>query len=737
MERLYVEHYPTFELEDLIDDIIMSADEISDRQTKQKYLKVGAGFDIETTKIYVEPNDAGVNSVAFCYHWQFGFHSHAIMGRSLESMQNFFEILIDHMKSLKPKVKILIFDANLGYEWQFCKHYWRKLGVSKIFAKEQRDPLIVEISDTLVFKEVIGLFGQSLAHIAKNYCNVDKLVGDLDYDKYRISSTELTPQEIEYCVRDVEILVNLAEGYVFEKYLGKNPRLPLTKTGIVRDEIKRAYGKKLKHIRREISSWMPNEEEYELFRNKLFKGGISGGNILLLDKVLKNVRGADITSDYPYQMEIQRFPMGAATRCSVKQFMEDDIPYIAIINFHKLKSRTCHSLMSAHKVLNPSEMKNSYLTVLDNNRIQYGESVTLIMNDVEYAAFKKAYKWEHETVLRCWEFKEGYKLLPKEIRDVCTKQYMIKQSLKAEYSDTIEYKEAKEFVNSIFGMMCTALYMEEFIFDEELCSIEPDMSSKTYDECCKYLFLSPYWGFWVTSYARSMLIDVITRFPDIIVQYDTDSVYFIDDGREESEKLKAYLETKNKQMRIVNNIRFMHEPLMESLGTWDFTEKFNRFKGLGSKRYMYEKKDGEIKAVVAGCRKHEGKSTILIQNEYNNEENGTKIDVFDFFKENMYIDKEHSYKLASKYIDICCGVDSADGKLIIPSCLVLEPVDFTMKLAPTHKDLMIAAQRFIENSKERSVYDIWRSLKKLSTSTTTLLSESTTTGILSLKNIKS
>lgn len=709
MKPIYFESTREFELYDIVDEIIIDAPTISDRDTKTKYLKIGSGFDIETSKIPVNSKD--FTNVSYCYHWQIALNDYAIMGRSLETMQKFMEFLINRMTELRPKTKLFVFDANLGYEWQFCKYYWNKIGITKLFAKEQRNPLMVEIKDTIVFREVIGLFGSSLAQIAKNYCGVEKLVGDLDYDKIRVSETEMTQEEINYCIRDVEILSILARKHVYENYMGKNPRLPWTQTGIVRDAIKRALGKNLSSERKKISSWMPTEQEYELFRTKLFKGGISGGNILLLNQKLKNVRGADITSDYPYQMELQKFPMGRASVCENDRFMSDEKPYIAIIRFHKFKSRNAHALMSAHKALNTKELKNNEETILDNNRIQYAEFVELTINDIEFNSLKQAYQWEHMLIRKCWVFEEGYARLPKHIRDVCKDWYYKKQKLKSTRSDTQEYRDAKAFVNSIFGMMCTALYMEEFVFEEESLSIEPDMSSKTYQECCDYLFLSPYWGFWITSHARAMLIDVICRFPSIIVQYDTDSVYFIDDESVESTRLKEYLAKRNKCMIVRNHIEFGKDPLMETLGTWDFTPHFKWFKGLGSKRYMYETTDGKIKTVVAGCRKGTIVDQFKDQDEYD--------DIFEFFQDGMYIDKEHSRKLGSRYIDTPVIVNYKNGKLFIPSCLVLEPIDFTMGMAHFHKTLMIATQRFINNTRNRKVYDAWRQLQKLSTLTTT------------------
>ena len=740
MKRLYVEETTESSLMEILDKIIKKSKLIADRTNKRKMLKIGAGFDIETSRLS--------KVAAYCYHWQFGLHDYCIMGRSLDTMKYFLRLLIDRIHEIKGDVYLMVLDANLGYEWQFCKHYWSDLGITKVFAKESRDPIEILIASTIIMREVIGLFGNSLSQIAKNYCNIPKLIGDLDFSKIRLSETPMSDKEIGYCVRDVEILVLLAENYIYSKFYGNKKRMPYTKTGIVRDAIKKELGSNLKQEREKIASWMPDEHTYEMFRIKLFKGGISGCNIMLMDKVLKNVVGADITSDYPYQVLTKKFPMGKAEICPNEEFCKEKIPYIAKIRFHKFRTKTSHALMSAHKVLNTEELKSNIHTILDNNRIQYGEFVELLLNDVEFNCLKRAYKWDHAMVVECWKFKEGYDKLPRHIRDVCLKQYLIKQALKEKYSDTQEYKDAKEFVNSIFGMMCTALYMEEYVFFEERCDIDVQEDedgnklNRPYEDCCKYLFLSPYWGFWITSYAREMLIDVITRFPKVVVQYDTDSVYFTDDGSEQAIGIRKYLERRNEIMKKMNRVWFFNEPDMETIGTWDFTKQFKRFKGLGSKRYMYEKQDGTIKCVVTGCRKHkskgdddpdEGKSTIQIQNEYNNKVNHCNTDIFDFFNKSMKIDKEHSEKLCSVYIEESTLITSTDylgnkETVDIPSCLVLEPIEFNMTVKDSHYNLMIAAQRLARNTQDRRVYDCWRELRKLSILTMTPISELITTG---------
>lgn len=288
MDHVYVESLSSVKIAKLIGSNLRNTKTTADKAKKNKYIVIGAGFDIETSTYEYDGKE-----YAYCYHWQFGFGKVAIMGRTLTSMVKFMKILMEEMGYLRPGAKLMVLDANLGYEWQFCKQYWKSLGITDIFAKEKRDPIYIEVGNQIVFREVLGLFGKSLAQIASNYCGIEKLVGDLDHEKQRNSLTELTDVEIGYCVRDVEILVILCE-VIFEKYFGNKPTMPYTSTGIVRAAIKRELGANLKKERQRIKALMPEEWEYQLFRTRLFKGGISGSNILKMDKVLKNVVGADI-----------------------------------------------------------------------------------------------------------------------------------------------------------------------------------------------------------------------------------------------------------------------------------------------------------------------------------------------------------------------------------------------------------------------------------------------------------
>ena len=54
-----------------------------------KYLVLGSGFDIETSRI-----ETPEFTTAYCYHWQMSFGRITVGGRSLETMADFFRFII-------------------------------------------------------------------------------------------------------------------------------------------------------------------------------------------------------------------------------------------------------------------------------------------------------------------------------------------------------------------------------------------------------------------------------------------------------------------------------------------------------------------------------------------------------------------------------------------------------------------------------------------------------------------
>lgn len=163
-------------------------------------IELHCGFDIETTKI----ND----NLTFCYGWQFSINNIVVWGHKLDEVVTLFDFLETQLKTSKG-TRLIVWVANLGYEWQFIKKY---LYVTKSFLKEEREPVEITHNDFIILKECLS-WGGSLEKLAKDYTPLRKLKGDLDYSVYRESYDEFTSeQEWRYIDFDVLILSEFGNG---------------------------------------------------------------------------------------------------------------------------------------------------------------------------------------------------------------------------------------------------------------------------------------------------------------------------------------------------------------------------------------------------------------------------------------------------------------------------------------------------------------------------------------------
>lgn len=604
----------------------------------ETYLYTGGGYDTESTTILNEENKP---VCAFVYHVQIHINNNYFYARQIDIIVPFFRALSEKIKEYANKInqpKLIIWVANLSHEWSFFKRQLSLIGISDSFAKEERQPLKIEIDNTIQFRECIGLFGRSLAHIAEQYTETKKLKGDLDYSKIRTLNTPLTDEEYQYCKNDVKILDELS--YVaFEKFTKKGLKIPYTQTGILRQKCKNAI-KCIKWEYKANIKLMPESEElYYQFRKYLYNGGLSGSSALWVDEVLTGVKCADITSDYPAQINHCQFPNGELIEINPKEIKKYK-RYFKIFDvlIGTMKATTPHSIFSKHKILNPNSVENA---IYFNGKIRYINNVRIMINDVDLKALLKVYEFLDFKILRCWYFTKKSKA-PKFLLECMNDDYKIKCTLKREgKSDTKEYAERKANVNSYYGMCATKLYDIIYQYDETKQDLKANQSEETYKQKREKIWLNPYIAYWCTSYARKILIDLIAKYPDLIVQYDTDSIYYLSD-RTKSKELESDLLRYNFKMKILNNNIFDNDEMFSDLGAWEIDEKpFKRFKCLGAKRYLYETESGKLKPVVAGLPKQ---AFINYVKENN-------INPFEFFRDSMTLDRIVSTKLASAYYD--------------------------------------------------------------------------------------
>jgi hypothetical protein len=179
----------------------------------------------------------------------------------------------------------------------------------------------------------------------------------------------------------------------------------------------------------------------------------------------------------------------------------------------------------------------------------------------------------------------------------------------------------------------------------------------------------------------------ISKFPDNIIQYDTDSLYY-----RYSKELKAEINKYNDAIIEKNQRLFKNNPhkeLLLDLGTWDIENCYVDFLPLGAKKYIKRDPNGTLTTVIAGLPKSSIPDKIIKE--------GIKkpFDYFNplkrFIDENTYkIIIEHLFtgKFASVYDDrpetYTKTITDYTGATTLQECgcyHALQPVDFTLSLA--------------------------------------------------------
>lgn len=611
--------------------------------------KIGSGFDCETTTTKKV-------KMSYVYIWQLSINNRCYLGRTCESCERFLRILDKWLAKkirskrhgdIKEYPQLYIWDANLGYEWAHFKRVFERVGIRRVFAKSDRHPLAIMVGKCITFRECLGLFGYSLANIAKTHTRTQKAVGDIDYNLQRHSGTPLTKRELGYCINDVMILSELS-FVAFEEFAGRF--IPYTGTGIVRAEIRENIFKEGKRnfefCKYKTQKVLPaKREDYETITKLLYSGGLSHSFYKFVRREVENVLCADLVSDFPAQMIHRSFPAGSLCGNRTIEELFAAPHWYAQIRFYNLKSKTGHSIVSKHKCieLEPWEDASGRIipVEIDNGRVFRAGICTVYCTEVDLQNIMLIYGFDDAEFFDMHTFSQS-KPCPKHITDAVREYYKKKQEIKAtgehKGARKKEYEESKRKLNGIYGMTATHIYTTEIVFDENRHDLREIEKEDSFKEMTAGLWLSPWVAIYTTAYARNILCNLIAKYHEIIIQYDTDSIYFLD-GVEGSEDIKKAIQAWNEEQEK-KNLDFFGDPLFKDLGKWEFDPPIQKMKTLGAKRYLYLS-GGKYKFVCAGCKK----AAFL---RYCREH---KKSPFDYFEKNMFLPPDESEKTTLVYQD--------------------------------------------------------------------------------------
>ena len=365
----------------------------------------------------------------------------------------------------------------------------------------------------------------------------------------------------------------------------------------------------------------------------------------------------DFASSYPCVMVAKKYPMTAWYYTGVNEIPDDtefeDTAFIFYLEFQNIESISFNTYIQASKCTG-SGMR------YDNGRVLEAKQLEIYVTEQDWITIRNNYRWQELTVKRVWRSDKEY--LPAPFLHYILELYANKTQLKDVQGQEDLYIQSKQYINSLFGMMVTALIQADVDYNNGSWDIKEltneDVLKKLkklsdfHDRNKKY-FLSYSWGCWVTAYARRNLWECIEYCDHDVLYCDTDSIFV----RGEQD-FTWYNDKVNREIREscrINDLDFaMTRPKTpkgkeKPLGIFEKEEDCTQFKTLGAKKYVERRAgDQQLHLTVSGINKD---AVELLDDNIDNFADG-----FDF---NMDADCVH--KKLSTYLDDMPEVKYPDG----------------------------------------------------------------------------
>ena len=586
-------------------------------QTKHpvKYLQTPLILDTETSHNHNEEYPIG-----WIYQWCLEWHGEYTIGRSVDRLIEILRWVVDTY-NLDDDNRVVIYVHNLSYDYTYLSGWlYEEFGKGEILALKSRKILSVRHGG-LEFRCSYLLSNMSLAQWGKKLkCNIQKMVGAIDYDMIRYADDDLTTTDWEYMINDVAAL---KECIYRAMYYDKDTlaTIPLTSTGYVRRDVRRSTRKDKKY-RKWFMKCKLSVRAYQLLRYA-FAGGLTHGNRFYGGKIVYDDDHIDYKSHYPSRQKLNYMPMGPFL-CYFDKRQDN---YLDPDKFNELLGTMC---CLVHIVFNNLRLKKGVtLPCLSKSKIQsfmmckftndwdtpgtdngkvinaYGP-VAIVCTELDLKWILDQYDTDGYEVQELYISERGY--IPESVGEVINKYFIDKESL----PDGIFRDKSKNRLNGIYGMFATDCIRPEVTYNyetmewSELKDMTPelikDKLDKYYSNRNNFAFYAH--GVWTTSWARECLLSIVKN----VVGYenylycDTDSVFY-----------KASPEIERKIAEYNNDIIALNKKLglgvknrdnnISYYGVLEHEAHCKAFKFLHSKCYGYIDDNDKLHITVAGVTK--------------------------------------------------------------------------------------------------------------------------------------
>ena len=572
-----------------------------------------------------------IEKAAVPYIWMFGIDSQVYYGREL---WDFEHVLINLSDENLTKI---IWVHSLSYEFAFLLNFLdEKYTIDQMCARTIKKPISFFIKElNIEFRCSYMLTNMSLDKAAKEYTDVKKLTGALDYNKARSPLTKLSELELSYCKMDIITLYNIVKHYrEIYKWLH---RIPLTSTGIIRKSFRDKMG--FFYIKKQ-QALVPCRKIY-LMLWELFAGGYTHANCLHAGKIFHEpIESEDIASSYPAVLVTEKYAFGKFMKCNSKQFFNikkrNTFCFMLRVHIENIRPKYYNHYLQRSKCHN---LKNA---ILDNGRIYSADSCDMIILDTDYDIIKMSYDCDI-TITECYKAKKDY--LDVEVIKFILHLYGRKTELKGIPEKEFLYKSVyKPQLNSLFGMAVTNQIKGSCDFIDSVWSTQ-EYSDAFIDEKLEQMkeSFSTLWYYAVgcqcTAYARRNLLSVVYSSHEMdrdTIYMDTDSIKFRNREEHQSifmtynnamiEKYRAVCERYSDELELKDFMPSDKDGNLHPIGFYEFDGLYEDTKGdgsfitLGAKKYCYREK-GELHITVAGVSK---KGVSALKDDMSNFHNGFK-----------------------------------------------------------------------------------------------------------------
>ena len=596
---------------------------------KRHYIGITTAFDIETTLL-----DDINQSIMYIWQWQFG-EDFTVIGRTWEE---FLDLQKRVQKSLPSDRWLVVYVHNLSYEFQWLKGIY-SFTPEDVFAVGSRKIVKCDMWGCFEFRCSYKLTNMSLKQFTKRMMvKHQKLSGDdFNYGVKRYPWTELSEEELEYCINDVLGLVE-AINALMARDGDTLQTIPMTSTGYVRRNAKRALKDGSVH-HNFVYSILPDYETYKALR-EAFRGGNTHANRYYVGDVVYNVHSADRSSSYPAVMCNCEYPMSVFVPILKSDLNKEyiarciNIRHKALLLRVGIKNLRLRNPYWGCPYLSKDKCRNcdDVVDTFDNGRILSAHYVETTITDVDLRIITSEY---HGEIIFLQGWYASYKKLPQPLIDEVIKYYKDKTELKGVEGMEIFYDKAKALLNSLYGMMAQDPVKFRQIF-QQVGDFETDESllkEKAKDEgwnlkelvkaieekqmellgkSNKKAFLAYQWGVWVTAHAREALERGIRLVHETegasFIYCDTDSVKYtgvVDWTAYNNARINECKESGSMATDPSGVTHYMG--VFETEDEKDTGYAYYQFKTLGAKKYAYIVREGEgVHCTIAGVNKKKG-----------------------------------------------------------------------------------------------------------------------------------